>query len=369
MGAGKTVVTLAALERLRAEGEISNALIVVPASLKYQWLKEAQRFTTAKCLVIDGTPKQRQDLWRFAPSCDYIIANPESLMKDTHRFDRIRFDCMVVDEATMVKSLRAQRSKFIKKLGKTCAYRFALTGQPIENRPEELFSIMQFVDSSILGKFDSFDRTFIVRDHFGKPVRYRNLDLLHKSLTDVMIRKSREDIADQLPSIITQVIPVPFDSGGATAYRRISNDLLNELASMMSSTGRGFNLFQHYLHNGASAYCYWNLALPHPKGLSTWGWPQNCMITVDPAQQTYALNPEFHLMRLLGHCATPGADIVPLSGHFAAHAVAFRDADTLRVALHNPFPHAQSVTLTHDARSWSLHLPPREIHVYSFPRT
>lgn len=129
-----------------------------------------------------------------------------------------------------------------------------------------------------------------------------------------------------------------------------------------------FNLFQHYLHNGASAYCYWNLALPHPKGLSTWGWPQNCMITVDPAQQTYALNPEFHLMRLLGHCARPGADIVPLSGHFAAHAVAFRDADTLRVALHNPFPHAQSVTLTHDARSWNLHLPPREIHVYSFPR-
>jgi len=253
MGGGKTVVTLAALEQLRQQGEIDRALIVVPASLKFQWLKEVHKFTDAKAIVIDGTPKQRQDLWRFAASAQYIIANPESLMKDTHRFDRLQLDCLVVDEATMIKSLRAQRSKFIKKLGKTCHYRFALTGQPIENRPEELFSIMQFVDPNVLGKFDQFDRTFIVRDHFGKPIRYRNLDLLRSSLTDVMVRKSREDIQDQLPQLITQVVPVPFDSTGATAYRRIASDLLTEITNAISTTGRGFNLFQHYHGNGDPA--------------------------------------------------------------------------------------------------------------------
>jgi len=62
----------------------------------------------------------------------------------------------------------------------------------------------------------------------------------------VLIRKTREDIADQLPSIIHQLVPVPFDPAGATAYRRISADLLFQLQQAISTHGKGFNLWSHY---------------------------------------------------------------------------------------------------------------------------
>lgn len=246
MGAGKTVTTIAAIERLFELDEIDQCLVVVPASLKYQWQREIAKFTDSRSVVIDGQPKAREKAWRSLMSVRYVIVNPETLARDLEHLARVNIQAVVVDEATIIKSRVSKRSKLIKKLGRKSQYRFALTGQPIENRPEELFSIMEFVDPSVLGKFDLFDRTFIVRDHFGKPTRYRNLNVLHESMQGCMIRKTREDIADQLPKIIHQTIPVPFDPKGSALYRLISTDLLNELQKAMSSHGGAFNLWRHY---------------------------------------------------------------------------------------------------------------------------
>lgn len=249
MGAGKTPTTLSTVEKLIDDDEISKVCVVVPSSLKYQWLREINKFTTSKAIVIDGSPKQREKLWRLSIGCQYVIVNPESLIKDVSHWESLRFNAMVIDEATIIKSFTSKRSKLLKKLGAKCHYRFALTGQPIENKPEELFSIMQFVDPSVLGKFDVFDRTFIVRDHFGKPTRYRNLKQLNESMSEAMVRKTREDIKDQLPEVITQVIPVQFDTTCAGVYERIANDLLNEIQKAISQHGRSFDLWAHY-HGG-----------------------------------------------------------------------------------------------------------------------
>ena len=254
MGAGKTVTTIAAVERLIVAGDVDRCLVVVPASLKYQWDREIKKFTDSRSIVIDGTPKERERLWRAAISAKYIIINPESLARDSLLFKSVKWECMVIDESTMIKSRAAKRSKLLKKMGKAVPYRFALTGQPIENKPEELFSIMEFVDPNILGRFDTFDKTFIIRDYFGRPVRYRNLDALFNSLQDCLIRKTREDIADQLPDIIHQTIPVPFDVKSAYLYRRISEALLHELQQAITmSGGGGFSLWKHYNDPQANA--------------------------------------------------------------------------------------------------------------------
>lgn len=246
MGGGKTVTTIAALERLFAQDEIDRCLIVVPAALKYQWKREIERFTDAKAIVIDGTPTNRERLWKTCVSTKYVIVNPESLMRDAVSLKRYTWQAMVIDEATIIKARTSKRSKFLKKISKPVPYRFALTGQPIENKPEELFSIMEFVDPSVLGDFREFDRTFIVRDHFGRPTRYKNLKTLHKALSDCLIRKTREEIADQLPKIIHQVIPVAFDTKGAALYRTITSDLLYHLQQAVNMNGGGFNLWKHY---------------------------------------------------------------------------------------------------------------------------
>lgn len=246
MGAGKTVTTIAAIERLFESGDVDRCLVVVPASLKYQWKREIEKFTDSRVALIDGTPKAREKAWRSAISTRYVIVNPESLMKDQDFLKTTPCQAIVVDEATMLKSRVSKRSKMIKKIAKPILYRYALTGQPIENRPEELYSIMEFVDPTVLGNFTAFDRTFIVRDHFGKPTRYRNLKTLHESMQTCMIRKTREDIADQLPKIINQVIPVAFDNRGADLYRIIANDLLHQLQQVMNKHGGSFNLWKHY---------------------------------------------------------------------------------------------------------------------------
>ena len=249
MGAGKTPTTISAVESLFDSDEISRVLVVVPSSLKYQWLREIKKFTTSSAVVIDGTPKQREVLWRSALHTRYVIVNSEVLSNDEKYLTSLNMNCIVIDEATIIKSFSAKRSKMLKKLGKKFHYRFALTGQPIENRPEELFSIMEFVDPAVLGRFDVFDRTFIVRNHFGAATRYRNLKSLNDTMAESMVRKTRADIADQLPQVITQVIPVPFDSAGASAYEKISADLLNEIQKALTQHGKGFDLWSHY-HDG-----------------------------------------------------------------------------------------------------------------------
>ena len=249
MGAGKTVTTLAALEKLFDAGDINKVIVVVPSSLKYQWAREIKKFTDSDVVVVDGSAISRKKEWRNALSARYVIVNPESLVNDLAHFEKHKFDAIVVDEATMIKTPRAKRSRLIKRIGKKYHYRFALTGQPIENRPEELFSIMEFVDPTVLGKFEVFDRTFIVRDHFGKPTRYRNLKALHESMQEVMVRKTREDIQDQLPQVINHFIPVPFDSAGASVYRKLSSDLLAAIQKAITQHGRGFDLWAHYYGN------------------------------------------------------------------------------------------------------------------------
>lgn len=244
MGAGKTPTTIAAVEELFTQGELDRVLVIVPASLKYQWKREISKFSDARSIVIDGPPSNRSKLWRMSRDCRYVIVNPETLANDVPHVGR--YQCVVVDEATMIKNRTAKRTRLIKRIGRSAGYRFALTGQPIENRPEELFSIMEFVDKEVLGDFKTFDRTFIVRDHWGKPTRYRNLDVMHNAMSDCMIRKTREDIKDQLPTIVHQLIPVSFDTKTAQVYKRISEDLLYHIKQAVRQGGGGFSLWHHY---------------------------------------------------------------------------------------------------------------------------
>ncbi len=251
MGAGKTPTTIAALEQLMAEDVVARGLIVTPASLKFQWQKQIQKFTDTRSLVIDGNKRTRHSLYRLAHRYPYVICTYDSIINDWTLVRALPRDFVVIDEATVIKGFEAKRSKAIKKLAASVPVKFALSGQPIENRPEELFSIMEFVDPEVLGPFDVFDRTFVVRNPYGRPERYRNLDRLHRRMADAMVRKTREDIADQLPTVVGPVIEqVPFDAKGRELYRIIAHELVSEIEEAMSTFGKGFDLFAHYGRGG-----------------------------------------------------------------------------------------------------------------------
>jgi len=256
LGLGKTILTIAAIERLMDEGLITEpGIIICLSSLKYQWADQIRKFTDGSStpLVIDGTPKQRAAQYAEAfdwghSLVDYVIINYEQVVNDWEYVRQLPTGFIVCDEATAIKSFRSKRSKHVKKL--SSPYKFALTGTPVENgKPEELYSIMQFVDSKVLGRFDLFDQTFIVRNRFGGVERYRNLQLLNKTLSEACVRKrqSDPDVAPYLPeTIFAEPILVPFDTAGAKLYRHIVRDLLAILDEAIESFGSSFDLFSHY---------------------------------------------------------------------------------------------------------------------------
>ena len=157
---------------------------------------------------------------------------------------------MVCDEATAIKGFRAKRAKKVKDLSKNIPVRFALTGTPIENgKPEEIYSIMQFVDSKVLGRFDLFDRTFIVRNHFGGVQRYRNLPTLHEIMKKHSVRKSQkdDDVKPFLPdAVYRQPLLVPMDSYSSKVYAHVAKDLYGLLLDAREMFGSSFNLAAHY---------------------------------------------------------------------------------------------------------------------------
>lgn len=106
-----------------------------------------------------------------------------------------------------------------------------------------------------------------------------------------------------------------------------------------------FDLLQHYITNGVSSYCYWNMVL-QPGGESTWGWRQNAMITVDPATRQATYNPEFYVMKHFAACIDPGAVRLGVSGWLSGSAVAFRNPDgRIAVVLQNASPAAREITV------------------------
>lgn len=259
LGLGKTVLTIAALERLMDEGRIKEpGLIICLSSLKYQWANQIEKFTdgTSKSLVIDGSPKKRAEQYEQAfdwrsTGVDYVILNYEQVVNDWDKVRQLPRGFVVLDEATAIKSFKSKRSKAVKKLS-NAPFRFALTGTPIENgKPEELYSIMQFVDSSVLGRFDLFDSSFIVRNTWGGVNYYRNLPILHEKMKVASVRKAQKDpdVAPYLPDTIhKEPIKLTLDRKSARLYSRIASDLLFDLDEAVALFGSSFNILAHYGH-------------------------------------------------------------------------------------------------------------------------
>lgn len=268
MGLGKTPITIAATEFLADDDQIDAGIIVCLSSLKYQWQKAIQRFTCSDCLgkldagedghehtptatsiVIDGTPTQRAQQYAAAETgaYRYILVNYEQVVNDWKQVRRLPRDFVVADEITALKSFRSQRSRRMKRL--QAPYMVGLTGTPMENgKLEELYSIMQFLDDKVLGRFDLFDRTFIIRNNFGGVQRYRNVPLFRKTMERSWIVKTQkdEDVAAYLPQVSYQNHYVQMDKPAAKIYDYVANELVADLGDALSKGMSGFDLAAHY---------------------------------------------------------------------------------------------------------------------------
>jgi len=195
MGLGKTVQTLAAVELLARERGITKALVVAPASVKYQWEGEIRKFTPRAVQVIDGGPEARLD--QYAESTFYRLVNYEQVVRDREAINAWKPDVVILDEAQRIKNWEAKTSREVKKL--KSRYAMVLTGTPLENKLEELYSIVQFVDERRFGPAFAFLQEHRIVDEHGNLKGYRNLDKIRERLAPIFLRRTRAEVLTQLP--------------------------------------------------------------------------------------------------------------------------------------------------------------------------
>jgi len=233
MGLGKTVQTLAAVELLARERGIRRALVVAPASVKYQWESEIRKFTGRPMQVIDGSPEARRD--QYALPTFYRLVNYEQVVRDREAVNAWKPDVVILDEAQRIKNWESKTSREVKKLHSR--YAMVLTGTPLENKLEELYSIVQFVDERRFGPAFQFLHEHRVVDAAGNLTGYRNLDAMRERLGPIFLRRTRAEVLKELPARTDNTVyveladeqRVPYEEQRAALARLLQKNYLTDL--------------------------------------------------------------------------------------------------------------------------------------------
>ncbi|GAF15532.1 superfamily II DNA/RNA helicases, SNF2 family [Bacillus sp. JCM 19045] len=192
MGLGKTVQSIAyILSELPAIREKKQpALIVCPSSLTYNWLSECRKFTPElNVIVVDGSKTERARIQKESDYFDVIITSYPLLRSDVLWFEKQTFHTVFFDEAQAFKNPTTQTARAVKKIVAT--QRFALTGTPVENSLEELWSIFHVVFPELFQGFKAYNN--LTRKQIARRIR------------PFLLRRMKEDVLADLPGKIEAI--------------------------------------------------------------------------------------------------------------------------------------------------------------------
>jgi superfamily II DNA or RNA helicase len=206
MGLGKTVQAIAAMEIFARHFAAERVLVVCPTSLKHQWEREIARFSERQATVIGGLRAIREA--RYAQDDFCKITNYETLGRDLDLIQAWAPDLVIVDEAQRIKNWNTIAARALKRVDSP--YALVLTGTPLENRLEELISIVQFVDQHRLGPTWRLLDEHQERDERGRVIGYRKLHQIGETLAPIMLRRRKAAVLEQLPERVDNTLFVPM---------------------------------------------------------------------------------------------------------------------------------------------------------------
>jgi superfamily II DNA/RNA helicase len=197
MGLGKTVQAIAACGLLNRLKDIKKVLVIATASLKAEWAEQIAKFTTQKSLIIQGSRPSR--LKQYEQPAFFYLCNYEQIIMDGPDIMRLLSpEVIILDEAQRIKNWQTKTANAVKML--KSRYAFVLTGTPLENRIDDIYSVIQFLNPDLFGPLFRFNRDFYQLGEDGRPIGYKNLDVLHKKLQPVMLRRRKHEVEGQLPN-------------------------------------------------------------------------------------------------------------------------------------------------------------------------
>jgi superfamily II DNA or RNA helicase len=239
MGLGKTIQAIAACALLQRLGAAGRALVVTPASLKTEWEEQIQRFTDLSYQLVYGPRYARLKAYDTAGPAKgeaaaagpfFTIVNYEQMLADSLEVNaRLRPDIVILDEAQRIKNWSTRTTQAVKRL--RSRYAFVLTGTPIENRIDELHSLMDFLDPTVLGPLFRFNREYYELDERGRPAGYRNLARLHEQIRPLLLRRRKADVETELPERTDRNFFVALQPAQALAYQGYA-EVVAKLASL-----------------------------------------------------------------------------------------------------------------------------------------
>ncbi|WP_242393250.1 DEAD/DEAH box helicase [Anaeromyxobacter oryzisoli] len=229
MGLGKTAQAIAAMAVLARRGEVRRTLVVCPTSLKHQWLRELRQFADLapeEVVVVSGGREERRA--RYADPPRVLVTSYELARADERELLDLAPDLLVLDEAQRIKNWRTRTASVVKRIPSRFA--FVLTGTPLENRLDDLYSLMQVVDPHLFGPLWRFNEEFTTLDPSGKPAGYRNLDRLRSRIAPVVLRRRKEEVLADLPERLVSRLVVPL----SPEQREIHDDAEAGAARLLS---------------------------------------------------------------------------------------------------------------------------------------
>jgi hypothetical protein len=204
MGLGKTIQGVGVAELLASQAGIRKVLVICPTSLKSQWRSEIERFSNRSCQLVLGAQAERPA--QYDNEAFFTVCNYEQVLRDLLAVERVNWDLIILDEGQRIKNWEAKTTNVVKRLKSPFA--LVLSGTPLENRIDELYSVVQFVDDRRLGPAFRFFNRHRVADEKGKVLGYKNLDQLRQHLAPILLRRTREQVLTQLPDRTTEIVRI-----------------------------------------------------------------------------------------------------------------------------------------------------------------
>jgi superfamily II DNA or RNA helicase len=204
MGLGKTIQGVGVAEVLAREAGIRKVLVVCPASVKSQWRNEITRFCDREVQLISGRTAERGP--QYANAAFFTVCNYEQVLKDILAIEQTSWDLIVLDEGQRIKNWEAKTARVIK--GLQSRFALVLSGTPLENRLDELYSVVQFIDQRRLGPGFRFFNQFRVVDEKGKLLGYKHLDQLRERLRPILLRRTRDSVRLDLPDRTDEIVRI-----------------------------------------------------------------------------------------------------------------------------------------------------------------
>lgn len=231
MGLGKTLQTIALFTWLKSKLKDVRILVVAPTSVVPNWAREIEKFAPSlKCALWHGADRHEQE--KQAKSADIVVTSYALLRRDEEFLSSFDFEYVVLDEAQHIKNPLSATARAAKKLKSN--RRLALTGTPIENRLSEIWSIFDFVSPGLLSTLQSFE------EKYARPIDRGDAEAaarLRSTIHPFVMRRTKVEVAKDLPEKIEQDIIVPLAEEQQKLYSQILRQVRESVMSEMALQG------------------------------------------------------------------------------------------------------------------------------------